>query len=93
MSTAIDPAAVRAGRVRGRYFRENFAQGGFDLLQVVPELVTNANAAIAAAGRGHGRIELAAGAPDPAFLVDWRRELRRFRCGGTRCAAPTTARG
>jgi hypothetical protein len=33
--------------VRGRYFRENFAQGGLDLAQVVPELVTNADAAIA----------------------------------------------
>jgi hypothetical protein len=79
MSTAIDPAAVRAGRVRGRYFRENFAQGGFDLVQVLPELVTNADAAIAAGGRGHGRIELAVGPPDPTFLADWRRELRRLR--------------
>jgi hypothetical protein len=79
MSTMIDPAAVRAGRVRGRYFRENFAQGGFDLVQVLPELVTNADAAIAAAGRAHGRIELAVGPPDPAFLADWRRELRRLR--------------
>src|SRR3954470_19873348 len=79
MSTAIDPAAVRAGRVRGRYFRENFAQGGFDLVQVVPELVTNADAAVTAAGRGHGRIVLAFGPPDPAFLADWRRELRRLR--------------
>src|SRR4051812_50193237 len=79
MSTVIDPAAVRAGRVRGRYFRENFAQGGFELAQVLPELVTNADAAIAAAGRSHGRIELAIGPPDPAFLADWRRELRRLR--------------
>src|SRR3954467_2229015 len=79
MATVIDPGAVRAGRVRGRYFRENFAQGGFDLAQVLPELVTNADAAIAAAGRSHGRIELAIGPPDPAFLADWRRELRRLR--------------
>jgi hypothetical protein len=79
MSTAIDPAAVRAGHVHGRYFRENFAQGGFDLVQILPELVTNADAAIAAAGRGHGRIELAVAPPDPAFLADWRRELRRLR--------------
>ena len=82
MSTAIDPAAVRPGRVRGRYFRENFAQGGFDLVQVVPELVTNADAAVTAAGRGHGRIVLAFGPPDPAFLADWRRELRRLRVPG-----------
>ena len=82
MSTAIDPAAVRAGRVRGRYFRENFAQGGFDLVQVVPELVTNADAAIAAAGRDHGRIVLALGPPDPVFLADWRRELRRLGVPG-----------
>jgi hypothetical protein len=54
MATVIDPGAVRAGRVRGRYFRENFAQGGFDLVQVLPELVTNADAAIAAAGGGGG---------------------------------------
>jgi hypothetical protein len=79
MATVIDPAEVRAGRVRGRYFRENFAQGGFDLVQVLPELVTNADAAIAAAGRAHGRIELAVGPPDAAFLADWRRELRRLR--------------
>jgi hypothetical protein len=82
MSTAIDPAAVHAGRVRGRYFRENFAQGGFDLVQVLPELVTNADAAIAAAGRGHGRIQLAFGPPDAGFLTDWRRELRRLRVPG-----------
>src|SRR4051794_41913161 len=79
MAALIDPAAVRPGRVRGRYFRENFAQGGFDLVQVLPELVTNADAAIAAAGRAHGRIEIAVGAPDPSFLADWRRELRRLR--------------
>src|SRR3954452_24473284 len=82
MSTAIDPAAVRPGRVRGRYFRENFAQGGFDLVQVVPELVTNADAAVTAAVRGHGRIVLTFGPPHPAFLADWRRELRRLRVPG-----------
>ncbi len=48
---SLDPAAVRHGRVRGRYFRENFAQGGIDLVQIVPELATNADAAIAAAER------------------------------------------
>jgi hypothetical protein len=29
---------VRLGRVRGRYVRENFAQAGIDLVQIVPEL-------------------------------------------------------
>jgi hypothetical protein len=74
----VDPAEVRHGRVRGRYFRENFAQGGIDLVQIVPELVTNADAAIAARGRG-GRIELSFGPPDPDFLTRWRSELRRLR--------------
>ena len=43
---ALDPSAVRLGHVRGRYFRENFAQGGVDLVQIIPELVTNADAPI-----------------------------------------------
>ena len=46
-TVTLDPGAVRHGRVRGRYFRENFAQGGIDLVQIVPELVTNADSAIA----------------------------------------------
>ena len=46
---AIDASKLRHGRVRGRYFRENFAQAGIDLAQIIPELVTNADAAIAAA--------------------------------------------
>ena len=41
MSAGVDPAAVRTGRVRGRYFRENFAQGGLELVQMIPELVTS----------------------------------------------------
>ena len=71
--------AVRVGAVRGRYFRENFAQGGIDLVQIVPELVTNADAAIAAGGRGHGRIELRFGAPDTAFIAAWRAQMRSLR--------------
>ena len=71
-------SAVRVGAVRGRYFRENFAQGGIDLVQIVPELVTNADAAIAASGRGHGRIELRFGAPDGAFSLPG--ALRCARC-------------
>jgi hypothetical protein len=71
--------AVRIGAVRGRYFRENFAQGGIDLVQIVPELVTNADAAIAAGGGAQGRIELRFGAPDPAFLASWRAQMRALR--------------
>ena len=76
-AVTLDPGAVRLGRVRGRYFRENFAQGGIDLVQIVPELVTNADAAIAASGRERGRIELA--------LRAARRGVRCAR-GGRRCA-------
>lgn len=79
MAVTLDPAAVRHGRVRGRYFRENFAQAGIDLAQIVPELVTNADAAIAAAGREHGRIHLRIGTPDPEFRQAWKRELRRLK--------------
>ena len=42
---------------------------GIDLVQIVPELVTNADAAIAASGRSRGRIEVRFGAPEPAFLA------------------------
>jgi hypothetical protein len=47
VSAGLDPAALRTGRVRGRYF----AQGGLELVQMIPELVTNADAAIQASGR------------------------------------------
>ena len=79
MATTIDPANLRQGRVRGRYFRENFAQAGIDLAQIIPELVTNADAAIAAAGREHGRIQLQIGPADPEFRRAWRAALRRLR--------------
>ncbi len=79
MTKLLSRNAVRVGAVRGRYFRENFAQGGIDLGQIVPEVVTNADAAIAAAGRPHGRIELAFGAPDPEFLAAWRAQMRALR--------------
>jgi hypothetical protein len=65
--------------VRGRYFRENFAQGGIDLVQIVPELVTNADAAIAATSRGRGRIELRFGPPDEMFARAWREQMRALR--------------
>ncbi|MGI8632010.1 MAG: hypothetical protein ACR2NA_05605 [Solirubrobacterales bacterium] len=71
MPGAIPVDAVRRGRVRGRYFRENFAQGGIDLVQIIPELVTNADAAIAGSGREHGRIELWFGAPEPELVRRW----------------------
>jgi hypothetical protein len=76
---AIDASQLRHGRVRGRYFRENFAQAGIDLSQIVPELVTNADAAIAAAGRERGRIQLRIGPADPEFLQAWRAALRSLR--------------
>ena len=76
---ALDPSSVRLGHVRGRYFRENFAQGGVDLVQIIPELVTNADAAIAASGRASGRIALSVGAPDPGFLSLWRARMRSLR--------------
>ena len=76
---ALDSAAVRLGRARGRYFRENFAQGGVDLVQIIPELVTNADAAIASSGRPSGRITLTVGAPDAQFLAAWRAQMRALR--------------
>ena len=76
---AVDRSAVRLGRARGRYFRENFAQGGVDLVQIIPELVTNADAAIAASGRPSGRITLTLAAPDPEFLSAWRARMRALR--------------
>ena len=75
----LDPSLVRHGRVNGRYFRENFAQGGIDLVQIVPELVTNADSAIARGGRPSGRIVLRFGAPDPDFAAEWKRAMRRLR--------------
>jgi hypothetical protein len=79
MPSLLSSSSVRVGAVRGRYFRENFAQGGIDLVQIVPELVTNADAAIAAAGRERGRIELCFGAPDAAFMGAWRAQMRALR--------------
>jgi hypothetical protein len=79
MAELLSAEAVRVGAVRGRYFRENFAQRGIDLVQIVPELVTNADAAIAASGRSRGRIEVRFGTPDPAFLAAWRAQMRALR--------------
>jgi hypothetical protein len=76
---AIDASKLRHGRVRGRYFRENFAQAGIDLAQIIPELVTNADAAIAAAGRERGRIQLGIGPADPDFARAWKAALRSLR--------------
>jgi hypothetical protein len=44
-----------AGGTTGRISpsRENFAQGGLELVQTIPELVTNADGAIDSAGRRH----------------------------------------
>src|SRR3954447_320881 len=79
MSELLSREAVHVGAVRGRYFRENFAQGGIDLVQIIPELVTNADAAIAVCGRERGRIELAFGVPDRAFSAAWRAQMRALR--------------
>ena len=49
-AVALRVSELRIGKARGRYFRENYAQSGFDLVQIIPELVTNADAAIAASG-------------------------------------------
>ncbi len=84
MPETVAAGRVRRGRVRGRYFRENFAQGGMDLVQIVPELVTNADAAIAASGRGRGRIELWFGAPDPELVRRWGAEARALRAPALR---------
>jgi hypothetical protein len=78
-AVAFDSSQVRVGRARGRYFRENFAQGGVDLVQIIPELVTNADAAIAASGRAAGRIVLAFAAPDPELVQTWRARMRELR--------------
>lgn len=48
-------------------------------MQIIPELVTNADAAIAASGRESGRITLALCAPDPEFLALWRGRMRSLR--------------
>ena len=75
----FDRSRVRVGRARGRYFRENFAQGGIDLVQIIPELITNADAAIAASGRPRGKIELSFSAPDPEFLSLWQARMQQLR--------------
>ncbi len=77
--SVLSRSAIHVGAVRGRYFRENFAQGGIDLSQIVPELVTNADAAIAASGRERGRIEIAFAAPEPEFFERWRAQMRALR--------------
>src|SRR3954468_15845179 len=79
MSELLSREAVHVGAVRGRYFRENFAQGGIDLAQIVPELVTNAAAAIAAGGGGRRGIVVSFGAPDPDLLSGWRAQMRELR--------------
>ncbi len=78
-TAVLDRSAVRFGTARGRYFRENFAQGGVDLVQIIPELVTNADAAIAASGRPSGRIALTVAAPEAEFVAMWRARMRSLR--------------
>jgi hypothetical protein len=78
-AAVLPGSAVHVGAVRGRYYRENFAQGGIDLVQIIPELVTNADAAIAASGRARGRIDLRFGAPPPGLLERWRGQMRALK--------------
>ena len=75
----FDRSRVRVGRARGRYFRENFAQGGIDLAQIIPELITNTDAAIAASGQPRGKIQLSFSAPDPEFLSLWQARMQQLR--------------
>ena len=49
-----------------------------DLVQIIPELVTNSDAAIAASGRAAGRIVLAFAAPDPELVSAWRARMREL---------------
>jgi hypothetical protein len=70
---------VHVGAVRGRYYRENFAQGGVDLVQIIPELVTNADATIAVSGRVRGRIDLRFGAPPAGLVERWRAQIRTLK--------------
>ena len=79
LTAEFDRSRVQVGRARGRYFRENFAQGGIDLAQIIPELITNADAAIAASGRQRGKIQLSFSAPDPEFLSLWQARMQQLR--------------
>lgn len=74
--SVLSRSAIHVGAVRGRYFRENFAQGGIDLSQIVPELVTNADAAIAASERER----------DGSRLLLPRPSRSSWSVGGRRCA-------
>ena len=79
MPAPLSGSAVHVGAVRGRYYRENFAQGGIDLVQIIPELVTNADAAIAASGRPRGRIDLRFGAPPAGLIARWAQQMRTLK--------------
>jgi hypothetical protein len=78
LTAEFDRSRIQVGRARGRYFRENFAQGGIDLAQIIPELITNADAAIAASGRPRGKIQLRFSAPDPEFLSLWQARMQQL---------------
>ncbi|MDQ3669027.1 MAG: hypothetical protein M3377_01920, partial [Actinomycetota bacterium] len=75
----LDPSRFQAGSVSPRYFRENSAQAGLDLVQILPELITNADAAIGAAGRSFGQIRVVLGEADQAFAKAWTRDIRRLK--------------
>ena len=78
-SGTLDPSRFRVGTVSPRYFRENSAQAGLDLVQILPELITNADAAISAAGRSFGQIRVVFSEADEEFGKAWKREMRRLK--------------
>lgn len=67
-SDAAGCMAVTFGRTSRRV--------GLDLSQILVELITNSDAAIASAGRDVGRIELFIGPPGSEQRKRWRRESR-----------------
>jgi hypothetical protein len=92
---SLDRSQVQVGKVSARYFRENAAQAGLDLQQILPELITNADAAIAAADRTYGQIRVWFGEPDREFVRSWNvrlagYEYRSRRRGSRSCGASIT---
>jgi len=63
------------GRGRARHFRENFAQGGVELAQIIPELITDANTAIGALGGSGARSTCTTTPPTGSCVARWRRDL------------------
>jgi hypothetical protein len=66
MAAPLPGSAVHVGAVRGRYYRENFAQGGVDLVQIIPELVTNPTPRSPPPGASGAGSRCVSGRPQPA---------------------------